>query len=99
VICGPVFYFDQPVESIGSGDNNEVSIPIPNAFFKSILTENDRGTFNMWSFLFPNKPTDQPLESFRVSTLKIEQYTGIQLWDQLQGSKIDREKKRVRKMW
>lgn len=99
VICGPVFYFDKPVQSIGAGDDNEVSIPIPNAYFKSILAENDRGTLNMWSFLLPNEPSDEPLESFRVSTTKIEQYTGIQLWDRLQGVKIEREKKRVRSMW
>lgn len=99
VICGPVFYFDQPVQSIGTNDNNEVSIPIPNAYFKSVLAENDRGTLNMWSFLLPNEPTAEPIESFRVPTTKIEQYTGIELWNRLQGRKIDSEKKRVRSMW
>ena len=78
---------------------NEVSIPIPNAYFKSVLAENDRGALNMWSFLFPNEATDEPLESFRVSTTKIEKYTGIQLWSKLQGRKINREKGRVRSMW
>jgi endonuclease G len=34
VICGPVFYFDQSVESIGTDDPNEVTIPIPHAYFK-----------------------------------------------------------------
>ncbi len=99
VICGPIFYFDQPVERIGDEDDNEVSIPIPNAYFKSVLAENDRGALHMWSFLLPNEPSDRPVASFRVPTTKIEQYTGIQLWSQLQGRKIDREKKRVRAMW
>lgn len=44
VICDPVLYFDQPVQSIGTNDINEVSIPIPNAYYKSVLAENDRGT-------------------------------------------------------
>lgn len=99
VICGPVFYFDKPVQSIGTEDNNGVSIPVPNAFFKSILAENDRGTLNMWSFMLPNAATDEPVDSFRVPTTKIEQYTGIELWNRLRGRKIDTEKKRIRSMW
>ena len=99
VICGPVFYFDQPVQLIGDEDDNEVTIPIPNAYFKSVLAENDRGTLNMWSFLLPNEKTDEPIESFRVTTTKIEKYTGIELWNQLHGKKIDSEKKRIRRMW
>jgi len=99
VICGPVFYFDQPVQSIGTEDSNEVSIPIPNAYFKSVLAENDRGTLNMWSFLLPNEGTSEPIASFRVPTTKIEKYTGIELWNGLQGKRIEAEKKRVRRMW
>jgi len=99
VICGPIFYFDKPVEFIGQGDSNEVAVPIPNAFFKSILTENDKGAINMWSFILPNKRADKPLEDYRVPTTKVEQYAGIQLWARLEGSKIISEKKRVRKMW
>ena len=33
VICGPIFHFDKPVEVIGTDDDNDVSIPVPNAFF------------------------------------------------------------------
>lgn len=50
VICGPLFYFDMPVQFVGTEDDNEVTLPIPNAYFKSILTENDRGRLKMWSF-------------------------------------------------
>ena len=62
VITGPLFYFDTEVKMIG--DNNEkvdVSLPIPHAFFKSILTENNTGSIKMWSFIIPNKITDQSL--------------------------------------
>lgn len=99
VICGPIFYFDQPVQSIGTNDDNNVSIPIPNAYFKSVLVETNRGSLNMWSFIIPNVATDQPTDTFRVPTSKVEQYTGVKLWSELQGRNIEREKERVRKMW
>ena len=99
VICGPIFYFDKPVKFIGTDDDNEVSVPIPNAFFKSVLTESKTGAINMWSFIFPNKKADKPLEDYRVSTTRVEQFAGIQLWSRLEGKKIATEKKRVRRMW
>lgn len=99
VICGPIFYFDQPVEEIGSDDDNEVTIPVPNAFFKSVLTENNRGTLRMWSFILPNDGSDEPLSESQVSTTKVEQYAGIKLWERLVGKKIDGEKGKVRGLW
>ena len=99
VISGPIFYFDKAVNSIGTDDDNGVSLPIPHAYFKSILTENNRGTLHMWSFLIDNKSSSRPLEDFLVPTTKIENYAGIKLWERLVGKKIDREKKKVRRMW
>ncbi len=99
VICGPVFYFDQPVECIGAADPNEVSIPVPHAYFKSILTENNRGTLNMWSFIIPNIEDTGPLADYRVPTRKVERIAGIKLWQRLVGQKIEREKNTVRAMW
>ncbi|MBN2639766.1 MAG: DNA/RNA non-specific endonuclease [Bacteroidales bacterium] len=99
VVSGPVFYFDQPVTAIGTEDENDVSIPIPHAYFKSVLTEDKKGKLKMWSFLMDNEGSDKPLADFRVPTTKVEQYTGIKLWDGLVGTDIEREKKRVRAMW
>jgi len=99
VICGPIFYFDKPVESIGVDDKNEVTIPVPHAYFKSILTENNRGTLNMWSFVLPNEESNQSLDKFQVPTDLVEKLAGIKLWERLVGRKIDGEKYRVRKMW
>ena len=99
VICGPVFYFDKPVVTIGDDDSNEVTIPVPNAFFKSILTEDSRGRLQTWSFLMDNEATSAPPSSFLVPTTKIERIAGIQLWDRLLGKEIEREKARVRAMW
>lgn len=99
VICGPVFYFNQPVESIGAQDNNGVSIPIPNAYFKSILTEDKRGVLKTWSFLMRNEQSDKPLSDFLVPTTKVEKLSGLVLWEQLVGIKIEKEKNKVRTMW
>lgn len=99
VICGPLFYFDQPVKFIGYGTKNEVAVPVPNAFFKSILAEYRTGRLEMRSFILPNEPSDDPLEKFRVPTTEVERKAGIQLWSRLEGTKIKREKNRTRKMW
>lgn len=99
VICGPVFLFDKPVQSIGEVDDNGISLPIPNAYFKSVLTEDTRGNLHMWSFILPNEDTDDGLEMFQVSTTKVEQYTGIKLWDRLVGREIDAEKNKTRRFW
>lgn len=99
VICGPIFKFDQSVETIGTDDENDVTIPVPHAYFKSVLTENNKGALKMWSFMMPNAESNQALEEFLVPTTKVEQYAGIKLWDRLVGRKIEREKKRVRSMW
>lgn len=99
VISGPIFLFDKPVEYIGLNDGNEVAVPIPNAYFKSILTEDNKGKLKMWSFILPNERTEEPLEFYQVSTKKVEQYAGIQLWNRLEGTTINLEKKKIRKMW
>ncbi len=99
VVSGPIFYFDQPVLEIGGDDKNDVSIPVPNAYFKSILTENHRGTIKIWSFMLENKPTDAPLETFLVPTYKVEKYAGIELWSALKGRLMDRKKRQIPKLW
>jgi endonuclease G len=99
VICGPIFYFDKEVTTIGAEDPNEVSIPIPHAYFKSVLAEDNRGNLLMWSFMIDNEDSDEPLESFLVSTIRVERYAGIKLWETLVGRKMDRERSRVRRMW
>lgn len=100
VICGPLFYFEKATELIGSEDENGVSLPIPHAYFKSILTENNRGTLDLWSFNLPNKETSKPPGSFLVRTVDIERFAGINLWNRLHGVSIARKKRaRRRRMW
>jgi len=100
VITGPIFYFDQAVEMLIAPDGKGVSLPIPHAFFKSVLTENHRGTLKMWSFIIPNeKAKEESLVHYQVATRKIEKYVGFYLWENLVGTKINKEKNRIRKIW
>lgn len=99
VICGPIFNFDTDVSVIGALDDNGVSLPIPHAYFKSVLTENDKGALHMWSFLIPNEASSKPLNDFLVPTSKVEKMSGLFLWESLVGTKINREKNKIRKMW
>ena len=99
VICGPIFDFSKPITSIGSGNKKDVSLPVPTAFFKSILTENKKGTIRMWSFIIPNKDSNKLLKDFLVPTTKVERMSGIFLWERLLGHKIERQKNRIRPMW
>ena len=99
VISGPIFNFDVPVVTMESKAKKGVTLPIPHAYFKSILTENSRGALHMWSFIIPNEETDKPLKDFLVPTTKVEKYAGILLWERLVGRKIELEKNKIRKMW
>ena len=99
VICGPLFDFDTPVSRIGTQDGNGVSLPVPNAYFKSVLTEDKNGDINMWSFIMANEASDKPLATFLVPTTQVERISGIFLWERLLGNKIEKEKNSVRPMW
>ncbi len=99
VVTGPIFKFDKAITTIGTADSNDVSIPVPHAYFKSILTEDNKGNLRMWSFMMDNEGSEKALDKFLVPTNKIEQYAGIKLWDRLVGSEIEEEKRNIRTMW
>ena len=100
VISGPIFYFDQEVIMMGDEDEDiSVTLPIPHAFFKTVLTERNTGTINMWSFIIPNEKSDGKLEDFLVETSKVEKISGLFLWETLLGTKMINKKNRKRKMW
>ncbi len=99
VISGPVFDFDKPMAVIGSEDSNGVTLPIPHAYFKSVLAETTRGALHMWSFLMPNEASKSSLQAFRVATTTVERVAGIQLWQRLVGKRVEREKSRLRRLW
>lgn len=99
VLCGPIFDFDKTVKTIGSEDDNGITLPIPHAYFKSVLTENDKGALHMWSFIIPNQASNKPIKDFRVPTTQVERYSGLCIWERLVGAKIEKEKNKIRKMW
>ncbi len=99
VVTGPIFNFDQAVVTIGTNDSNDVSIPVPHAYFKSVLTEDDKGNIKLYSFIIPNHGSQQPLSNYIVPTTKVEKYTGIILWDRLVGEEMDKKKANTPSMW
>ena len=100
VISGPLFYFDKEVVMIGDNDaKKSVTLPIPHAFFKSILVEKNTGTIKMYSFIIPNEKSNEPLENYLVRTSKVEKISGLLLWETLLGTKMMSKKNRLSKMW
>lgn len=99
VISGPVFNFDEPIQTLTAPDGEGVTLPIPHRYFKSILAEDKRGNLLMWSFMMENKVLDGTLEDYLVPTVKVERYAGILLWEQLRGEEILEEKSKIRRFW
>ena len=96
-ICGPVFEIGSKLEVIG--EPKELKVVIPHAFFKSVLAEQRLGKLELWSFLIPNEETNKNPSSFLVPTVDVERQAGLQLWDRLQGEKIEDLKAKKRRMW
>lgn len=97
VITGPIFDFHQGLDFIGRESKD--FIPVPNAFFKTVLAENKNGSLDMWAFIIPNDKQDQDLHSFLVPVSELEKRTGIIFWDLLVGEEINNKKNQVLKMW
>lgn len=101
VVCGPIFDINRPIKVIGddSRSGEDVVIPVPHAYFKSVLAENHRGSLKLWSFILPNENSTKDLSEFLVKTTEVERRVGLQLWDKLRGQKGDKLRNRVTKMW
>lgn len=102
VICGPLFDVGKEIKIIGQSETqseNDVIVPIPHSFFKSILAEDRRGSLKLWSFVLPNEKSDESLDSFLRTTTEIEMRAGIQLWDRLLGESADKLKSKKGRMW
>ena len=97
VICGPVFEIGSKLEVIG--DPKEIKVVIPHAFFKSVLAEQRMGKLELWSFLIPNEDTKQDPSNFLLPTVEVERRAGLELWDRLRGSEIDKLKAAKGKIW
>ena len=62
------------------GKNN---VSVPTHFFKVVVIENDKGEFEMNSFVIPNQsfPENTPLKNFLVPVETIERASGFLLFD------------------
>ena len=98
-ICGPLFDIGKKIEVIGHTDTNDIVIPIPHAYFKTVLAENVKGKLKIWSFILPNRNSRKPLASFLCSTAEIEFRAGLSLWDRLRGESTEKLKNRKPAMW
>ena len=100
VLTCPVFYFDRKIETIG--DDNEkygIDVPIPHAFVKSVLAEDNKGRLKLWTFEMENKRLTGELEDYLAVTYDVEQKVGGQFWDRIAGGDLHSQKSKPRKMW
>ena len=110
VVTGPIIDLSKATEFIGINEEHkpdfsedyediDVTIPVPNAYFKSVLTENKGGRYHMWSFIMENQKQPKAIQEYQVTTKQVELMAGIRLWPNLQGDQIEAEKGRLRTMW
>ena len=100
VLTAPVFYFDHRIETIG--DNTEeygIDVPIPHAFVKSVLAEDNRGRLSLWTFEMENRELDGNPGDYLVVTYDAEQKIGGRFWDRIAGSDIHSQKGERGRMW
>ena len=100
VLTAPVFYFDQKIETIG--DDTEkygIDVPVPHAFVKSVLAEDNRGRLKLWTFEMKNKKLTGNLEDYLVVTYDAEQKVGGRFWDRVSGDDLHSQKRKPGKMW
>jgi endonuclease G len=99
VLSAPVFYFNKTIETIGKHDDLGIDIPIPHAFVKSVLAEDNKGRLLLWTFLMENKELEGKIEDFLVKTYDVEQLVGGRFWDRISGTDLHNQKKEISKIW
>ena len=100
VLTCPVFYFDQKIETIGDAtDTHGIDVPVPHAFIKSVLAEDNRGRLKLWTFEMENKRLTGNLEDYLVVTYDAEQKVGGRFWDRVAGGDLHLHKRKPGKMW
>ena len=92
VICGPVFFNNEP--GVWLGQKDEVRAAVPDALFKIVIREADTDTgIETLSFIIPNVlPKDKQLHEFVTCIDKIENLTGLQFLNELSEQKSTIEK-------
>lgn len=99
-LTAPVFYFDQKIETIGDEtDKYGIDVPVPHAFVKSVLAEDNRGRLKLWTFEMENKQLSGNLEDYLVVTYDAEQKVGGRFWDRIAGGDLHSQKRKPGKIW
>lgn len=100
VLTAPIFYFQMKIETIGNPkDKYGIDVPIPHAFAKSVLAEDDKGKLSLWTFEMPNKQLTGKIEDYLAITYDVEQIVGGRFWDRISGGDLHNDKKTRRKIW
>lgn len=100
VLTCPVFYFGQVVETIGENrEDYGISVPVPHAFIKSILAEDEKGKMRLWTFEMKNQRLDGELQDYLVNTYDAEQIVGGRFWDRIAGGDLHEDKSTIRPLW
>lgn len=100
VLTCPVFYFGEPVKTIGRAEGKlGIDLPVPHAFIKSVLTEDTKGALSLWTFEMKNEKLTGKLADYLVSTYDVEQIVGGRFWDRVSGTDLHSQKKSPRAMW
>ncbi len=105
IVCGPVFYGNQPIEWIG--DPGEVPVAVPQAFFKIIAKEGSSPSqVDVLAFLIPMYGDDghskqtADVTPYLVSVDTIEALTGLDFLTSLHDPvESDIEKRIFTQMW
>lgn len=100
VLTCPVFYFDQEITVIGEENNDYgIDIPVPHAFIKSVLAEDDKGKLKLWTFQMDNKELEGKIEDYLVVTYDAEQIVGGRFWDRVSGGDLHEQKSELGTIW
>lgn len=81
VICGPVFTHRAPAKFIG--DEGEMRIGVPDAFFKIVIREDADGTLHILALVYPHRDIDRddngeyPQAQYLTSIDQVEALTGL----------------------
>ncbi len=100
VLTCPVFYFERQIDLIGvPEDEYGIDVPIPHAFVKSVLAEDDKGKLKLWTFEMENKELGGKIEDYLAVTYDAEQIVGGRFWDRINGSDMHDQKQKPIKIW
>ena len=92
VVSGIMFDITKEFLLLGKGESKVI---VPHWYVKSILAEDKRGKLKLWTFALPNDECDEPLDEYLTTTREVEIWSGLELWDRLRGTNIDKKKKKI----